>query len=176
MPPARQTQTVASVARKILTELLSHARLNLNQPKQVLLFAHFVVTMVPSVALAKQVDTAVDQLRVLLVKQVNIVLPAPPVVTIPVPLAPWVRTPVEQPHALLAEKESTTTSQHELLNLIALLAEKESTIVSQHKLLKLIAKMTATRGRTSTQTDLLVSCVHKVNIRFKMTNQVALLV
>jgi hypothetical protein len=59
MAPARQTRTVASVAVKILTEMLSHARPKLNQPKQVLLFAHFVVTMVPSVALAKQVDTAV---------------------------------------------------------------------------------------------------------------------
>ena len=78
--------------------------------------------------------------------------------------------------ALPVQTESTMISQHELLNLIALLAEKESTMISQHELLNLIAKMTATLGRTSTQTDLLVSCVHKANIRFKMTNQVALLV
>ena len=124
MPPARQIQTVASVAVKILTELLSHARPKLNQPKQVLLFAHFVVTMVPSVALAKQVDTAVEQLRVLLVKQVNTVLLVPPAVilvplehtvapvplvaTILLPVVPEVGMPVEQLHVMLAKKESTT--------------------------------------------------------------------
>jgi hypothetical protein len=74
MPPARQTQTVASVVVKILADMLSHARPKLKQPKQVLLFAHFVVTMVPSVALAKQVDTTVEQLRALLVKQDSPVL------------------------------------------------------------------------------------------------------